>query len=51
MGLLAINDIYKTNHDMEDYSLNMDDKSKHKIIWSNGIKLLSDNHQFQEEYE
>ena len=42
--------MYKTNHDMEDYSLNMDDKSKHKLIWSNGIKLLSENEQNQEDF-
>ncbi len=51
VGLVTIDDIYKTNVEVVDYSLNMEDKSKHKVIWSNGIKLLSEKDQYQEEFD
>jgi len=39
VGLIIIDDIYKPNSGSE-YFLNMEDKSKQKVIWSNGINLL-----------
>lgn len=41
VSLLNIDDIYKPNNVTLDYTPNNEDKSKHKLIWSNGIKLLS----------
>ncbi|HCC92825.1 MULTISPECIES: hypothetical protein [unclassified Empedobacter] len=40
IGLIIIDDIYNPKLKMFDYDLNIKDKSKHKIIWSNGIDLL-----------
>lgn len=41
VGLIIIGDIYKPNRkDFSDYFLYMEDKSKQKLIWSNGINLL-----------
>lgn len=49
VGLVIIDDIYKPNQTL-DYFLNMEDKSKHKLIWSNGINLLRKNNQDQKEF-
>jgi hypothetical protein len=45
VGLIIIDDIYKPNRKTFDYFLNMEDKSKQKVIWSNGIKLLKESDQ------
>jgi len=50
VGFVTIDDIYKPNNVTLDYTPNIEDKSKHKVIWSNGIKLLSDKDQYQEEF-
>lgn len=51
VGLVTIDDIYKPNNVTLDYTPNIEDKSKQKVIWSNGIKLLSENEQNQEEFD
>ena len=43
MGLIIVDDIYEPNTTMFDYHLRMEDKSKYKIIWSNGINLFREN--------
>lgn len=41
LGLIIIDDIYNPKLKMVDYNLDIKDKSKHKIIWSNGINLIN----------
>ncbi|MBD8081885.1 hypothetical protein [Chryseobacterium caseinilyticum] len=50
VGLITIDDINKPNNVTLDYIPNIEDKSKYKLIWSNGIKLLSENEQNQEDF-
>lgn len=40
VGLIIIDDLYQPSSGILDYTINMEDKSKHKIVWSNGINLL-----------
>jgi hypothetical protein len=50
VGLIIIDDFYKPNREMVNYSLNMEDKSKYKLIWSNGINLFRENNRNQKEF-
>jgi hypothetical protein len=44
IGLIIIDDMYKPDQNkFLDYFLYMEDKSKQKLIWSNGINLLENN--------
>ena len=46
VGLIIIDDIYEPSREgWLDYFVNIDDKSKYKFIWSNGINLLKDYNQ------
>lgn len=45
VGLIVIDDVYKPNRGSFDYFNNMGDKSKQKLIWSNGLNLFRVNNQ------